>query len=65
MVRNGAAVSNYTLTWSTSNAAVATVSNGTVTAVGSGTVVLTAKLTAAEGDTFATPVTITIPLTVA
>ena len=62
---NGAAVSNYTLTWSTSNAAVATVSNGTVTAVGSGTVVLTAKLTAAEGDTFATPVTITIPLTVA
>jgi hypothetical protein len=62
---NGAAVSNYTLTWSTSNAAVATVSNGTVTAVGSGTVVLTAKLTAAEGDTFATPVTVTIPLTVA
>ena len=62
---NGAAVTDYTLTWSTSNAAVATVANDTVTAVGAGTVVLTATLTAAEGDTFAEPVVITIPLTVA
>ena len=62
---NGTQVSNYTLTWSTSNSSVATVSNGTVTAVGNGTAVLTATLTAAEGDTFAEPVVITIPLTVA
>ena len=62
---NGVNVSDYTLTWTTSNASVATVSNGTVTAVGTGTTVLTATLTAAEGDTFAEPVVITIPLTVA
>lgn len=62
---NGVDVSNYTLTWTTSNASVATISNGTVTAVGTGTTVLTATLTAAEGDTFAKPVVITIPLTVA
>ena len=62
---NGVAISDYTLTWATSNASVATVANGTVTAVGTGTTVLTATLTAAEGDTFAEPVTIEIPLTVA
>ena len=62
---NGTEVSDYTLTWTTSNASVATVTNGTVTAVGTGTVVLTATLTAADGDTFAEPVTIAIPLTVA
>ena len=61
---NGTQVSDYTLTWSSSNTSVATVSNGTVTAVASGTVVLTATLTAAEGDTFAEPVTVSIPVTV-
>jgi uncharacterized protein YjdB len=61
---NGTEVSDYTLTWTTSNASVATVSNGAVTAVANGTAVLTATLTAAEGDTFAEPVVITIPLTV-
>ena len=62
---NGTQVTDYTLTWTTSNASVATVNNGTVTAVGAGTAVLTATLTAASGDTFAKPVTVTIPLTVA
>ena len=62
---NGVDVSDYTLAWSSSNTSVATVSNGTVKAVGTGTAVITVTLTAAEGDTFETPVTITIPLTVA
>ena len=62
---NGVDVSDYTLAWSSSNTSVATVSNGTVKAVGTGTTVITVTLTAAEGDTFETPVTITIPLTVA
>lgn len=62
---NGAQVADYTLTWSTSNSSVATVANGTVTAVGTGTVNITATLTAAQGDTFAEPVTVTFPLAVA
>ena len=62
---NGVNVSDYTLTWSSSNTSVATVSGGTVKAVGTGTTVITVTLTAAEGDTFAKPVTLTIPLTVA
>ena len=62
---NGEAASDYALTWSTSDASVATVANGTVTAVASGCVTVTATLTAHEGDAFTTPVVIEIPITVA
>ena len=62
---NGVDISDYTLTWSSSNTSVATVSGGTVTAKAAGTAVITVTLTAAQGDTLETPLTITIPLTVA
>lgn len=61
---NGVSVTDCQLTWTTSNSAVATVTDGTITAVGSGDVTITVTLTGAEGDTFATPLSIQIPLTV-
>ena len=62
---NGVDISDYTLTWSSSNTSVATVSGGTVTAKAAGTAVITVTLTAAQGDNLENPLTITIPLTVA
>ena len=62
---NGVAVSDCDLTWETSDASVATVTDGVVTAVAAGTVTLTVTLTGAQGDTFANPVAIEIPLTIA
>ena len=62
---NGAAVTNCTLTYSTSNSSVVTVTNGTVKAVGSGSATVTVTLTAAGGDTFAKPLTLQIPVRVA
>ena len=62
---NGVAVTDCQLTWGTTDASVATVENGTVTAVSSGDVTITVTLTGADGDTFSTPVSIAIPITVA
>ncbi len=61
---NGVAVTDCQLTWGTTDASVATVENGTVTAVSSGDVTITVTLTGADGDTFSTPVSIAIPITV-
>ncbi len=62
---NGIQVNDCQLSWTTSNASVATVSNGTVTAVGSGSATISVTLTGAEGDTFENSITIDIPVTIA
>ena len=62
---NGVQSSGYELTWASSDSAVATVTGGTVTARGSGSVILTATLTQIAGEPLSTPVTVSIPLTVA
>ena len=61
---NGAPVNDAVVSWSTSDASVATVSDGTVKAVSSGYVTVTATLTAAAGTTFDTPIVLEIPLTI-
>ena len=61
---NGVAVSDAQVSWTTSNSSIATVSGGTVTAKAAGNVVITVTVTGAQGDTFAQPVTIEIPVTV-
>ena len=61
---NGAEATDCTLSWSTSDASVATVSEGTITAVSKGTVTVTATLTAVGGTTLQNKVTVEIPVTV-
>ena len=46
----GEGTSTYTISWSTSNSAVATVSGGVVTGVSDGTATITATLTKANGE---------------
>ena len=46
----GEETSTYTISWSTSNSAVATVSDGVVTGVSDGTATITATLTKANGE---------------
>ena len=53
--------SNTTLTWSTSNASVATVKNGVVTSVAAGTATITA--TSNNGKTATCTVTVAVPVT--
>ena len=60
---NGAS-SDFCLTWTTSNSAVATVENGVITAVSGGDVTVTVTLVSAAGDTLTEPLSIEIPLTV-
>ena len=58
--------SKYTVTWTSSNTAVATVSEkGKVTAVNAGNATITATLTSVEGYTLDIPAVVEIPLTVA
>ena len=56
---------NYTVTWASSNTAVAQVNEkGQVTAKGAGNATITATMTVAEGYTLDIPAVVTIPLTV-
>ncbi len=59
-----AEAAGYQISWSSSNSSVASVSNGTVTAVDAGTVIITATLTAANGQELAKPISVSITLTV-
>ena len=61
---DGAATDAYTLSWSSSDTAIATVSNGTITALKAGQVTITATVTAAGGRILAEPISVKIPLTV-
>ena len=61
---NGAAATDYEITWTSENDEIATVANGTVTGVSDGTVNITATLTAASGTAMQEDLTIIIPVTV-
>ena len=61
---NGVEVSDYVLTWKTSNTAVATVVNGKITPNGAGDVVITVTVTSAQGSVLETPVIVEIPMSV-
>ena len=61
---DGAAAKDSTVIWTSSNAAVATVSNGTVTGLQPGQVTVTATLTHANGDALEAPISVETVLTV-
>ena len=62
---DGTAADVYTLSWSSSDSSIATISaDGTVTALKAGQVTVTATLTAAGGRALTAPISVKIPLTV-